>query len=295
MSVVTACRNMRPWIEETVESVTGQRYPDLEYIVVDGASTDGTAEWLAGRRDQFSRFVSEPDAGQYHAIQKGLEMATGEVMGWINADDILLPWTLRTVARVFTEFPDVDWIVGLPAYLNTDSECFLVSPVAAAYPRGFIRNGWFREGLLGYLMQESMFWRRSLWEKAGGLNLDLKLAADFDLWTRFAQHAELTAVATPLSAFRVRGQENRSRVGDGYRREVAQCCSRLPAPPVWWRALARLGKPGEAALRLGLWRRAPVVAHALTGDRWLKLRTLRHVSRNDISRLMLERRLRGQR
>lgn len=284
-----------PWVPETIQSVISQQHPGLEYIVIDGASTDGTRDYLHSQRDHFAVLRSEPDDGQYAAIAKGMTFANGDILGWINGDDILMPWTLRVVTRVFEEFPEVDWISGIPAYLNAASECFLVSPVAASYPRRFIANGWFREGLLGYLMQETMFWRRGLWERAGGLDLRWRWAGDFDLWTRFAEHAELTAVATPLAAFRIRGEGNRSRQGTAYRDEVACRCAALPAPPALWRSLARLGKPGEALLRTLLWFRTPIVAHALGGDGWRYLRTRRPVSRNDLPRLLLEQTLRNRR
>jgi len=293
IALVTACRNMRPWIGETIGSVVGQVYPALDYSVVDGASNDGTREWLEANRTGMSHFVSERDEGQYHAIAKGIAFTKGEIMGWLNGDDVLMPWALRTVGRIFAEFPEVQWIIGLPSFLNVMSECVLVSPHAAAYPREFIRNGWFREGLLGYLNQENMFWRRSLWEKAGGFDLKWKWAADYDLWIRFAQHAELVAVATPLAAFRGRGAENRSRQSTAYADEVNLRCASLPAAPLHWRLLAGSGKAGEMLLRLLVRRTAPLVAHALRGDRWQLLRSRRSVSRYDLARLRLERQLRG--
>jgi hypothetical protein len=125
------------------------------------------------------------------------------------------------------------------------------------------------------------------------LDLTWKWAADFDLWVRFAAHADLTAVATPLAAFRVRGQNNRSRQGTAYRDEVEDRCAPLPEPPAPWRLLTRLGKPGEALLRLILWAKTPLIAHSLTGERWRPLRTYRPISRNDVPRLLLEHRLRG--
>ena len=294
ISIVTAVRNAMPWVAETVRSVISQEHAGLEYIVVDGASTDGTLEYLQSQSQHFSRFCSEPDDGQYAAIAKGMACASGEVLGWINGDDVLMPWTLRVVERVFREFPEIDWITGTPAYLNMASECFLVSPVAASYPRRYIANGWFREGLLGYLMQETMFWRRRLWERVGGLDLQWRWAGDFDLWTRFAQTAELTAVATPLAAFRIRGEGNRSRQGSAYGDEVVRRCRSLPAPPAHWSLLTRLGKPGEALLRCALWSRTSVVAHSLTGDGWRHLRSRRPVSRNDLPRLLLEHALRNR-
>jgi hypothetical protein len=280
-----------PWIQDTVGSVLLQRVDNLEYIVLDGASTDGTAEWLSSQRDRFAYYRSRPDAGQYAAIAEGLSRASGDVMGWINGDDVLMPWALQVVESIFAKFPDVNWISGQPAFLNAASECIAITPIAASYPRRYIANGWFRQGLLGYLMQETMFWRRSLWEEAGGLDLQWDLAADFDLWVRFAERAELTSVATPLGAFRIRGDQNRSRQGTGYQDEVARRCLGKPAPPLHWRVLAGCGRTGQALLRLVLWRTSPLVCHGINGDGWKLLRTKRPISRNDVPRLLAERSL----
>jgi glycosyltransferase involved in cell wall biosynthesis len=291
ISVVTAVRNGMPWIQDTVHSVLAQRVANLEYIVLDGASTDGTAEWLASRRDRFAYYHSRPDAGQYAAIAEGLSRTSGDVMGWINGDDMLMPWALQVVEAIFAAYPDVQWVSGQPAFLNAASECIAIMPIAASYPRRYIANGWFRQGLLGYLMQETMFWRRSLWEKVGGLDLQWDLAADFDLWMRFAEKAELTSVAAPLGAFRLRGDQNRSRQGTGYHDEVARRCREKPRPPLHWRALAACGRSGQSLLRLMLWRSTPLVCHSLNGDGWQLLRTRRPISRNDVPRLLVERSL----
>lgn len=291
ISVVTAVRNGMPWIQETVHSVLSQRVTNLEYIVLDGASNDGTAEWLASQKDRFTYYDSRPDAGQYAAIAEGFSRTTGDVMGWINGDDMLMPWALQIVESIFATYPDVQWISGQPAFLNAASECIAIAPIAASYPRRYIANGWFRQGLLGFLMQETMFWRRALWEDAGGLDLKWDLAADFDLWMRFAEKAELTSVATPLGAFRLRGDQNRSRQGTGYHDEVVRRCRDMPRPPLLWQALAGCGRSGQAILRLMLWQSSPLVCHSLDGDGWQLLRTRRPISRNDVPRLLVERSL----
>ncbi len=195
---------MAGYIGQTIQSVVSQNYPNLEYIVIEGDSKDGTTEVINRFADKIAKVVIEPDGGQYHAIQKGMNMATGEVLAWINADDIYCPWTLSVVSEIFSNFPDVDWITGLTTYINEAGQCVSVANTASAYPVKYIRNGWFRSYLGGYLQQESVFWRRSLWEKVGGLDLTLSCAADFKLWTEFARHADLVTVAVPLAAFRFR-------------------------------------------------------------------------------------------
>ena len=166
ISVVTACRNCDNYVENTIHSVIGQQYQNLQYIVVDGASTDSTLEIVNRYRKNIDTIISEPDDGQYHGIQKGMELAHGEIMAWLNADDIYYPWTFSVVQSVFEKYPEVEWLTGVPSYINDAGQCIRVAGnPGSAYPRRYIRNGWFRSSLAGYLQQESMFWRRSLWEK----------------------------------------------------------------------------------------------------------------------------------
>lgn len=112
ISVVTVCYNMEGTIEETILSVLNQNYPNLEYIIIDGNSTDDTMLIVNKYKDKISTIVSEPDNGMYDAIHKGFSMATGDILAWINADDSYMPWTFKYVNEVFTDLPDVDWIVG---------------------------------------------------------------------------------------------------------------------------------------------------------------------------------------
>ena len=170
ISVVTSCFNAGELVEDTIRSVVQQRYPRLQYVFIDGASKDNTLEIARRYERDIAVLLSERDDGQYHGIQKGMSLATGEVMAWLNGDDIYCPWTLSVVGEIFARFPDVDWIVGTSSFMNGSGQCTRVSGNSGtAMPRDYIRNGWFRPELAGYLQQESMFWRRRLWEKAGGL------------------------------------------------------------------------------------------------------------------------------
>lgn len=289
ISIVTACYNMAAYVGTTISSIVSQNYPNLEYIVVDGASTDGTTYVIDKHADKIDVFISKPDDGQYHAIQKGLDIGQGEIMAWLNADDIYCPWTLSVVGEIFEQFPDVDWITGLPTFLNDAGQCVRVSNTLSAYPQKYIRNGWFRSYLGGYLQQESMFWRRSLWDKVGGLDLSLKYAADFKLWTEFAEQTDIVSLAVPLAAFRYRPGEQKSSSGrDIYEEEVLRVCQDLKAPPIVWNAIAKHSLRLRCLCRLAIWKKCRVIAYSQEREEWV-LRTLRRpLSRASLSGLILE-------
>lgn len=289
ISVVTACRNAEKTVAATVRSVLEQDDKPYEYFVFDGGSTDGTLDELAPFESRFSRLQIAEDEGPYHAIASAIEQASGDILAWINADDLYFRWTFSVVRDVFDKFPEVDWIVGLPAFLNERGQCIKVSGTVAGYPRRFIRNGWYRGHLGGYLQQESMFWRRSLWERSGGFDLSLRLAADFKLWTEFAKHSDLVAVASPLAAFRRQpGVQRSSRYRDVYETEVQGVCEGLPSPPAAWNALAGSGIHGRALARMARWSKARVIAYSKDRSAW-SLSTLRRpISRASMADLMLE-------
>lgn len=236
ISIITPCYNMEPYIEQTIISVLNQNYPNLEYIVIDGGSSDSTVEIIKKYSQFISLFICEEDDGMYHAIHKGFMHASGDILAWINADDMYFPWTLHTVAHIFNKFPMVEWIHGLPAFINESGSLTHIYDKLSPKPRKFIEKGYFRHGVLGFLQQESMFWKRDLYYRSGGLNLNYKLAADFDLWTRFAKYAELVSLDLPLAAFRRRLKSQSKVSWDKYFSEVlhsAKRCGKLYPNPLW--------------------------------------------------------------
>lgn len=280
ISVITVCYNAVEFIEETLRSVLDQNYYDLEYIVIDGGSTDGTQDIIARYKDRLAYYVSEPDDRQYDAIQKGLALATGEVLCWLNADDIFMPWTLSVVGEIFATHPDVDWITGQPSFLNRRGQVTAIYGAVAAYPRSFISNGWYNRDLGGFLQQESMFWRRALWDKTPGLDLSLRYAADYALWTEFARHASLVPISVPLAAFRKLPGEQRSSTGAlDYDAEVSCVMAERPAPPRLWAWMARRGLIGRSLARIMLRRRAPAIFYDEATGMWRKITTRRPIAR----------------
>lgn len=230
ISIVTPNYNYADLIEATIRSILVQRYPDLEYIVIDDGSTDRSVEVVEPYRAQLAYFEHHANQGQYPTINKGFAHASGDVLGWINSDDIYLPWTLRAVGTIFARHPEVDWVIGHPSRIH-DGTIHAMGKLTP-YPRELIREGFFHGGPggVGWIQQESCFWRRTLWEKSGPLRTDLRYAADYELWTRFARHADLYATTTVLGGFSVRGNQNRSIANRGkYMDEVNQAIARIGA------------------------------------------------------------------
>jgi glycosyltransferase involved in cell wall biosynthesis len=294
ISVITACRNCDEYIGQTISSIIGQQYQNLQYVLVEGASTDSTLEIVNHYRNEINIIISEPDEGQYYGIQKGMRLASGEIMAWLNGDDMYYPWTFSVINNIFQKFPEVDWIIGQPSYMNRESQCIRISGNAGtAYPREFIRNGWFRKALAGYLQQESMFWRKRLWDKAGGLNLHYQYAADFELWTKFAEYADLCTVTIPLAIFRKRPSEQKSSTGkDKYEREVYEVCSNLKAPPLVWKIIANRGLAWEYLCRMLIWKKCKLITYSERTSGWvLTKNTIRPVSRASLAEVLLERQL----
>lgn len=207
ISIVTPCYNQASYLEETIQSVLSQNYNNLEYIIIDGGSDDGSLEIIKKYETQLAFWVSEPDNGQYDAINKGFTHSTGEIMAWLNSDDKLAPHALSIVHEVFTQFPEVNWITGLyPIIWNKKGQAIHVDHVG-----GFEKQSFYRGANLprkkGYarswIQQESTFWRRTLWDCAGAkVNSQLKYAGDFELWARFFEYSHLYGVYGLIGGFR---------------------------------------------------------------------------------------------
>lgn len=249
-TVVTPSFNQAAFLEETIRSVLDQNYPNLEYIVVDGGSTDGSVEIIRKYSARLAWWVSEPDGGQYEAINKGFTRATGDVLAWVNSDDKYLPWTFSVVADVMTRLPQVEWLTSL-FHLFWDQDGRAVR--CEAHP-GFSRKLVLRGGTLpgcgwpawAFIQQESTFWRRSLWERAGArLDTAYTLAADYDLWMRFAQLAEVYSVQVPLAGFRQHPDQKTAGNMQEYVRQARASFLRhggRPPARVWGFCLKNIGK-----------------------------------------------------
>jgi hypothetical protein len=222
ISIITVNYNQARWLPGCLDSIHSQHYPALEHIVIDGGSKDDSTEIIRSHSAKLAYWCSEPDQGQYDALNKGFARSTGEIMGFLNADDVYLPWTLRTVASIFQALPQVEWIVSTQAtQVSADGAAFASGPVVPPSRNAFLDGLYVPGGAasVGCIVQEGVFWRRSLWERAGArLNLERGLGADFDLWCQFFCQAEPYALSVPLAAM-TRQPQQRSNNSTRYREE----------------------------------------------------------------------------
>ncbi|MET4632224.1 glycosyltransferase involved in cell wall biosynthesis [Kaistia defluvii] len=196
ISIVTPSYNQGQFVERTLESVLGQGYPQLEYVLQDGGSTDMTADVALRYVERLSRYESAKDNGQTHAINLGFRGTSGEVMAYLNSDDLLLPGSLAHVAAYFTNNPDVDVVYG-DRILIDENDDEIGRWVLPAHDARALR-------LADYVPQETLFWRRRIWDQVGGLDESFRFAMDWDLLLRF-QEAGAKIVHLPrfMGAFRI--------------------------------------------------------------------------------------------
>lgn len=180
ISIVTPSYNQGDYLEETIESVLSQGIPGLEYIIMDGGSTDQSVEIIRKYEKHLAYWQSQPDGGQTHAILEGFRRSSGQVLAWINSDDSYEPGTLAKVKREFESDPQLQFLYGDYSLLFQDGR-------KVAKPKISFD---FNISLLAFLMipQPSSFWKRSLYDAVGGLNPRYQYAMDYDLFLRFGRH-----------------------------------------------------------------------------------------------------------
>jgi glycosyltransferase involved in cell wall biosynthesis len=247
ITIVTPSYNQATYLEQTIRSVLLQRYPNLEYVVVDGGSRDGSLEIIGRYEPWLAHWVSEPDQGQAHAINKGLGRSTGEILAWLNSDDFYAPGTLSLVGQTLRD-GGASALVGHCLRLHADG----------APP--FLLRGRYssRRRLLafwkGYQMhQPSIFWRRELLEKTGLLDEELHYVLDFDYWVRLSRHCEFENVDAVLSYSNyhpdAKTADDYERYhGELWRRRRQYAGSRL-RPQFWWLELSAARHRVERPLR----------------------------------------------
>lgn len=201
ISIVTPSFEQGAYLERTIRSVLNQNYSALEYVVQDGASADETVEILRRLDPLLDDWRSEPDEGQADAINRGFARTAGEIMAWLNSDDLLLPGALAYVARYFAEHPGVDVVYGNRVMIDEDDRQIGVWILPAHNDEALT--------LADFVPQETLFWRRRIWDRVGGrVDSDFKFALDWDLLLRFrAAGARIVRLPRFIGAFRVHAQQ----------------------------------------------------------------------------------------
>jgi len=218
ISIVTPSFNQGQFLEECIDSVLSQNYPNIEYIIMDGGSSDNSVEIIKKYEKYLTYWQSKPDGGQYAAIQEGFRRSSGEVMGWLNSDDKYHSNAFYIAAYQFSCNPEVEWLTGRPTWWDKAGKLSGISESLPSYDRGtFLGMGQTRH----WLQQESTFWRRSLWGRAGGcIRSDLDYAGDFELWVRFSRYAAIYTVNALLGGYREHGEQKAVTSIDKYLAEV---------------------------------------------------------------------------
>ena len=205
VSVVTPSLNQGRFIGDAVRSVLGQDYPRIEYLVVDGGSTDGTLAVLAGH-DGAIRWISEPDHGQAAAINKGFRLASGEVLAWLNSDDLYEPQAVSAAVAYLQAHPDTAMVYGDATHVDAQDE--EIGPCAYVGP--FDLDRLVHES--DYIVQPAAFFRRSAFEAVGGLDESLHWGMDYDLWLKIARRFPIAYLPRKLARYRQTG-ENKTALG----------------------------------------------------------------------------------
>ncbi len=194
ITVVTPSYNQGPYIEETILSIIGQQYPNLEYFVVDGGSTDETVSIIRKYSEHINWWVSEKDRGQSDAINKGFKRATGDIVNWINSDDILYPNALFHIAQTYMANPDAGFVYGKTQRFNSEGPMEMMQHDVPDLPLMYYY--YFPYG------QQGCFYKRSILEQIGYLNESLHFSMDFDLFIRLHLHARTVKTDVLVGGFR---------------------------------------------------------------------------------------------
>ncbi len=194
ISIVTPSYNQGPYVGWTARSVFLQRYPNLEYVMMDGGSKDNTMEVLAPYADRFAYIVSERDKGQADAIYRGFQKTTGDIMAYLNSDDMLAPGCLHYVAQFFQDNPDVDAVYSHRCTVDSDNKVlwYWMLPKHNDY----MMSRW------DLIPQETCFWRRSIFEKVGNIDPSFRFAMDYDLFIRIMRDGKMVRANRFLGIFR---------------------------------------------------------------------------------------------
>ena len=211
ISIITPSLNQGKFIEETILSVLSQDYPCLEYLVMDGGSSDNTIMVLEKYSEKI-KWISEPDSGQTNAINKGFQLTNGSVVGYLNADDILLPGSLWEIAKTFTDHPDTMWVTGKCRIINEKNN--EIRKLITGY-KNILRwfGGFSLLVMTNYISQPSTFWRREVLAEAGFLDENLHYVMDYEYWLRLYSRYSPVFIPDYLASFKIHQSSKTTSTG----------------------------------------------------------------------------------
>jgi len=223
VSIVTPSYNQAEFLESTIRSVFGQDYPAIEYIVVDGGSTDGSQAIIQQYSSRLAWWVTEPDRGQADAIRKGFNKTSGEILAWLNSDDLYLPGAVRQAVAALQAEPAVGLVYGDAITIDGDGK-----PLKRlAFPN------WQAQDLIGFriICQPAVFMRRGVYENSGGIDLDYHFMLDHHLWVRMASRAPIKHIPETWAAARYHGLAKNVAQATGFGRETLHMLTWIQSQP----------------------------------------------------------------
>ena len=215
VSIITPSYNQAQFIEETINSIKSQTYSNIEHIIVDGGSTDSTINILKSYENEYNmRWISESDSGMYGAINKGIDMAQGDILGYLNSDDLYFPWAVETVVAYFEKKYAPDMVFGDLMRWDTTAkkqscELFFFPPFRLGHA---IRTG--------VVAQPTAFWRRDVVKKIGNFNAELQFVGDSDYWVRVGKELKIDKVNEFLAVDRLHSASKRSTGAESMSKEA---------------------------------------------------------------------------
>ncbi len=245
ISIVTPSYNQGKFIEETIQSVLSQNYPNLEYIIIDGGSTDNSVEIIKQYKSQITYWVSEPDRGQTHAINKGIEKATGEILAYLNSDDYYLPGTLHAVAEYFTNHREIDLLHGRCCYVDTYGE-LIGEQIGSIHTFDEIIDLWGVWWQKRQFVQPEVFWTKRISDRVGLFNESLYFVMDYEYWCRILlTGGKVGTIDRALTCFRFTDTQKSSqseRVADELLQVVRPWLWDRSTPITWQQRLSLQGQ-----------------------------------------------------
>lgn len=206
ISLITAVYNEVETIGDCIKSIINQTYPDIEHIIIDGSSTDGTIDVIQKYKDKIAKVVSEPDKGIYDALNKGLKLASGDIVGFLHADDVYAHEKVIENVVSQMENHNVDSCYGDLLYVNkNNTEKIIRYWKSSPYKQGSFKYGW-------HPPHPTFFVKRAVYEKYGGFDTDFEVSADFELMLRFLEKYQITTmyIPEPIIKMRIGGESNKS-------------------------------------------------------------------------------------